>query len=130
MGTSFEHEVEHQNRGTGRTTRMLEQAVALASSHSFVVVLAAHSRESEHVIRIMMQTMTPEAKVSMARREIMLGNGNIIKFFSNYHSGEFSEERLHRGECPLRGYPHDIPTLIDHHAADTRPWAQKGNKNV
>lgn len=103
-------------RGTGRTSRMLIQALGIAADSKTVLVIVANTRE----IGAMMALITtlpefkaiPYAKLAMPSNEVTLWPQGAIRFVSA-EDPQWSWS-LHE----MRGYPRGMPILIDHHAEE------------
>lgn len=105
-------------RGTGRTTKMLLEALRVASTGQTVLVIAANDGHSQQMMSQLAQTKEfqaiPHAKLAMPSREVSLWPQGQIRFVCA-NSSEWSWE-LRR----VLGYPHGIPTFIDHFTHESK----------
>lgn len=108
--------MEESKRGSGRTTRMLREALAEAALGRVVIVLGWRDIHCAHMLRMMCSL--PEVRqmsinTNFSHREIVVGTGRVQ--FRSVSAGGFDwKSRTFFGRDPR------IKVFIDHHTWETR----------
>jgi len=116
--------MNHGERGTGRTTRLLREAlkVAIEGPEPRLVFFVVHdSRADDYDFRLIAFEVKDQLKkYSMANRMILFKNGGRLRFVN--WDDQFLVH-LGRDKFHMSGYRPDTPIIWDHEAKDR--WEER-----